>query len=106
MQPGLGVSPEAGDGDWLVLGWEDCLERWITVEHPPQELRSIVVNWLMTRLDDPHQGVRRMPEFVGWWFGKVAGSDAGFSAVYCTYQINGAERVVQVRSISTLNRPV
>lgn len=100
------MPPEAGDGEWLLLGTEECLDRWAATEHPPEDLRIIVANWLMTRMDNPHRDVDRMPDFPGWWFGKVAGSDHGWSAVYCTYQINEAERVVQIRGINTLNRPV
>lgn len=67
------MSPDERDGEWLVVATEECLERWAAIEHPPEDLRIIVATWLMTRMDNPHRDVDRMPDFPGWWFGKVAG---------------------------------
>jgi hypothetical protein len=100
------VPPDPKSAGWRVLGAGDCLDRWDDTEQPPEELRNIVRDWLMTRVEDPHQGVSRMPGFPGWWFGKVAGSDQGWAAVYCTYLIDEETRTVEIRGINTLNRPV
>lgn len=92
---------------WRVVGHADCLERWIADESPSTDLRILVTAWLMTRMEDPYRGMDRMPEFPGWWFGKVARSDHGrYGAVYCTCQIDEVNREVYVRGITTLNKPV
>ncbi|MFG2046060.1 hypothetical protein ACGFIW_01350 [Micromonospora sp. NPDC048935] len=90
-----------------MFGYDDCLDLWAAVEDPPAELRILVVKWLMSRLEDPHRGVKRVRDFPNLWFGKVAESDHGSgAAVWCTYEIDEANRRVHLRAVSTLNNPV
>jgi hypothetical protein len=92
---------------WQFLGTEDCLDRWQDRENPSPDLAFLVAEWLVSKMDDPHQGMRRVPEFPNLWFGKVARSDHGTdSVVVCSYEIDEATRTVRLRSIVTLSKPI
>jgi hypothetical protein len=79
------VSPER---PWQLLGTEDCLDRWHDREKPSPDLAFLVAEWLVSKMDDPHQGMRRVPDFPDLWFGKEA------------------TRTVHLRSIATLSKPI
>ncbi len=77
-----------GSPSWLVLFADDCLQRWEDLRKPTPDLQAVVTSWLMTRMEDPYAGARRVPDFPNMWFAKVAGSDHGpYAAVFCTYDI-------------------
>lgn len=93
----------APEPEWQVLGFDDCMDLWIHTQNPPDELCILVANWLVARIENPHVGVRRRPDFPNQWFGKVTNSDHGSgAAVYCTYDLDEAEKIVYIRAISTL----
>ncbi len=47
---------------------------WIAVDGPDIELRLVVTEWVLSRFDDPYQGVRHEPGFPNLWFGRVPNS--------------------------------
>lgn len=92
---------------WQLIGFIEVLDRWISVEDPSAELRLIVTGWLVTRFDDPHQGMRREQGFDNLWFGPIPGSRHGRGAVVvCSYWIDEKAHTVSFNDISTLNLPV
>lgn len=92
---------------WQILGTEDCLNRWQDREKPSTDLSFLVAEWLVSKMDDPYQGMRRIPEFPNMWFGKVSRSDhRPDSVVVCTYEIDEAAHTVHLRSIATLSKPI
>jgi hypothetical protein len=92
---------------WQILGTEDCLTRWQDLEKPSTDLCFLVAEWLLSKMDDPYQGMRRVPNFPTLWFGKVARSDHGAdSVVVCSYEIDEDTHTVYVRSIATLSKPI
>jgi hypothetical protein len=48
---------------WTLINFEQALDRWIDTDGPDEELRNVILNWLLSRLDDPYQGVLREPSF-------------------------------------------
>lgn len=92
---------------WRLVGFEEALDRSAETENPSTDLRSLVTEWVLSRFDNPHQGVRREPGSPeGLWFGKVPGSDHGAgAAVACAYWIDEAEKVVRCDNIASLNKP-
>jgi hypothetical protein len=67
---------------WQILGTEDCLNRWQDREKPSTDLSFLVAEWLVSKMDDPYQGMRRIPEF------------------------DEAAHTVHLRSIATLSKPI
>jgi hypothetical protein len=93
---------------WQLEGFLEHLDIWIESEQPPEDLRLTVTAWLLTRYDDPYQGVQREPDFDNLWFGEIPRTrhDEGTAAVACSYWIIERESVVRCNSIATLPLPL
>ena len=92
---------------WVPEGFDECLQRWDELEKPPDDLRSWVVEWSFTRLDDPYQGVRREPGFANLWWGVVPGTlHEGDKVVVCSYWVVESIHVVRCESLATLSFPL
>lgn len=91
---------------WELKDFLDRLDDWIALEAPPQSLVHHVTSWIMSRGDNPYQGVQREPGFDNLWYGVVprSGHDAG-SVVVCSYFVFETTRVVRCNSFATLNWP-
>ena len=97
--------PSSGS-HWIPEGFEDCIRVWDETEHPPNDLRSWVVEWIFTRLDDPYQGVKREPGFPNLWWGVVPGTLHGDGkVVVCSYWVVESSRVVRCASLASLSWP-
>jgi len=95
------------DPGWQLAGFLDRLDAWAERESAPGDLRLLVTAWIMTRYDDPYQGVRREPGFPNLWFGVVPNSGDGSGAVVvCAYWIEESTRTVSCDSFATLNLPL
>lgn len=92
---------------WTPEDFETCIQTWDELEHPPDDLRLWVVEWIFTRLDDPYQGVKREPGFANLWWGVVPGTlhDDGM-VVVCSYWIVEETHVVRCESVASLSFPV
>jgi hypothetical protein len=94
-------------GAWLLADFEEHFHWWVDQESPSQHLRVTLLSWILSRHEDPYQGVRRQRGFENLWFGAVPGTDHGdFQVVACSYFIAESEHAVICNSISTLSRPV
>ena len=92
---------------WRLENFEECLDRWIDQDKPSGDLSLFVTGWLMSRLDDPYQGVLRADGFDNFWYGSVPGSEHGsYEVVVCSYFIEEDSRTVRCASIATLSRPL
>jgi hypothetical protein len=92
---------------WKLEGFLLRLDAWAELESPTDDLRLLVTAWIMTRYDDPYQGVRREEGFPNLWFGVVPNSDDGSGrVVVCSYWIEESSRVVRCDNFGTLNRPL
>ena len=93
--------------DGALAAFLHHLDAWIKQEQPNEDLRILVTAWIMTRYDNPYQGVRREPGFDNLWFGAIPSSIHGTdSVVACSYWIYESTRTVSCNSIATLSLPL
>jgi len=59
---------------WTLEGFLERLDAWAELESPKNDLLLIVTAWVMTRYDDPYQGIRRKNGFPNLWFGAIPNS--------------------------------
>lgn len=92
---------------WTLVGFLDRLDAWAERESPSQDLRNVVTEWILTRYDDPYQGMRREKGFPNLWFGTVPNTaDGAGNVVVCSYWIEESRRVVRCDSFATLSQPL
>jgi hypothetical protein len=61
---------------------------------------------VLSRFDDPYQGVHREPGFENLWYGAVPETrHDGDQVVVCSYWIEERTRTVRCDSIATLGLP-
>lgn len=97
----------ADQESWTLEGFLQRLDAWVELESPSDDLRLLVTAWVMTRYDDPYQGVRRETGFPNLWFGVVPNSDDGSErVVVCSYWIEESRRIVRCDNFATLNLPL
>lgn len=99
-------SVPGGDAPWTLEGFEACLDAWIAIEHPVIDLSSVVTAWVISRFDDPYQGVRREPGFDNLWFGPVPSSGDGRATPSPARWIEERTRTVRCNIIATLSQPI
>ena len=89
---------------WTLLGFLERLDQWVERESPPDDLRLLVTTWIMTRYDDPYQGVRREGKFPNLWFGPVpeAGDRIG-RIVACSYWIDETNHTIRCDNFGTFD---
>ena len=108
IRRGCAPASNVADADvWALENFEACLDAWIELERPSDELRILVTALVLSRFDDPYVDVRREPSFDNLWFGAVPGSVHGEGrVVVCSYWIHESQRVVRCGSVATLSLPV
>ena len=73
----------------------DRLDAWVEQEAVTTDLQLIVLPWIMSRTEDPYQGVQRTQGFDNLWFGPVPNSEDGRGhVVTCSYWIEESKRRV------------
>lgn len=88
-------------------GFLERLDRWVEQESPADGLRILVTEWILSRYDDPYQGVTREQGFANLWFGRVPRSEDGSGfVVVCSYWIQESTRTVRCDSFATLSLPL
>lgn len=92
---------------WRLERFLSEFDAWTDREHPSDDLRVLVTEWMVGRQDDPYRGVRRVPSFENLWHGAVPGSDDGTGhVVACGYWIFEADHLVRCDSFATLSLPL
>ena len=99
------VYPVVAD-PWRLQGFQERLDEWIDQETPEDWLRVVVVNWVLSRIDDPYDGVRREPGFDNLWFGVIPGSRDGDDVVCCSFWVYEVDHRVRCDRIATLGWPI
>lgn len=91
---------------WRLVGFEERLDEWAELEASADWLRVLVLNWLLSRIEDPYDGLRRQPDFDNLWFGVVPGSLDDSTVVVCSLWVFEDEHTIRCDRIATLGWPV
>lgn len=92
---------------WTLAAFEDRLDAWIAQDEPDAELRALVTAWILSRFEDPYDGVVREPGFPNLWYGAIPGSlHQTEYVVVCAYWIYEGTRTVVCESFASLSLPV
>lgn len=96
------------DGSWLLEDFLEQLDRWAERESVSIDLKFVVTEWVLSRMDDPYEGVRREPTMPNLWYGKVPNTyDAtDRTVIVCSYFINEHEHSVRCDSFARLGLPI
>lgn len=91
---------------WGLDRFPEAFDAWALRESPSVELRYIVTEWAIFRMEDPFQGAHRQRGFLNLWFAVVPDSwDESGELVTCSYWVDVAARVVSVDNFGTLGPP-
>lgn len=97
----------SGVRSWTLEKFLERFDAWVELESPTDDLRYNVMNWILTRYDDPYHGVRREEGFPNLWFGRVPKShDRSGHVVTCSYWIEESTRTVRCDNFGTLSLPL
>lgn len=91
---------------WQLVGFLERLDTWIADEDPVDELRLEVTAWILSRFENPYDGVRREPGFANLWFGRIPRSQHQRQVVVSSYWIEETTHTVRCDSIATLALPL
>jgi hypothetical protein len=92
---------------WNLDLFEERLDLWIEQENPAEDLIIIVLDWILSRRNDPFAGVSLVEGFDNYWFGAIPNSDDGSgNVVTCSYWIDWPTRTVRCDLFGTLSRPI
>lgn len=91
---------------WRLIGFEERLDEWAELEGSADWLLMLVLNWLLSRIDDPYDGLRRQPDFDNLWFGVVPGSFNDDMVVVCSLWVFEGTHTLRCDRIATLSWPV
>ncbi len=99
--------PSSGASGWHLEGFLERFDAWAEGQSPSDDLRLVVMSWILTRFDDPYRGVRRETGFPNLWYGVVPDSNDGTDhVVVCSFWIEETARHVRCDSFATLSLPV
>lgn len=97
----------SGVPPWTLDNFIERFDAWVELESPKDDLRCVVMAWVMTRIDDPYQGVRREPGFANLWVGPIPNTaDGSGNVVTCSYWIDESRRIVRCDNFGTLSLPL
>lgn len=102
------AQPPAG---WQVAGWGlvgflERFDEWAAREPVTPDQQRAVLSWVLSRSEDPYQGVRRAPGFENLWHGWVPNSNDGKGhVVACSYWIEESTRTVRCDNFGLLTWP-
>ncbi|MFY1689410.1 hypothetical protein [Plantactinospora sp. WMMB782] len=99
-----------GRGLWQLVDFEARFDAWADRDNPSTELRIVVAEWILTRMEDPYEGARREPGFPDLWSVRIRGTAVGrpgaFTMVLCSFWIKETEHGVVCDNFATLGYPV
>jgi len=92
---------------WTLVGFGERFDAWMAQESPSKDLQRTVGEWIVSRYEDPYQGVERQYEIApNLWFGQIPGTLHNETVVVCGYWIAELQRVVRCDSLASLSLPV
>jgi hypothetical protein len=99
-------------GGWNLTNLDVHLELWQQICDPPQDVRLIVAEWLMSRLEDPYEGMRHEDVNTdgqghpNLWSGVVPGTHRDGTVVLVSVLVFEQIGTVRFESIMTLGWPI
>ena len=92
---------------WELQRFLDRLDAWAEQEKAGTDLQILVLSWVMSRSEDPYQGVQRAEGFDNLWFGAIPETEDGRGQVVtCSYSIEELVQRVVCNSFATLGMPL
>lgn len=93
---------------WKLELFSLRLDQWQARDPDvPDELRSLVEAWLVTRYANPYEGMFQEAGHPNLWSGKVPGSEDGCGhAVACSYWIFESTHTVKCNDFAILGEPI
>lgn len=96
---------------WDLQDFVPRFDDWVNQEHPPEDLRIYVLDWIFTRMRDPYADARRVPAFEDYWQAVIPSSEhfddhAERCAVVCLFWLDASARVVRCDRIASLSLPI
>ena len=87
---------------WILENFDERFEAWCELETPSDDVRYAVANWLISRLEDPYEGVHRESGFEDLWWGSIPGTLENGLQVCCSYWIYESRHTVRCDSFGSL----
>ena len=100
------VVPSPPSGSWHLVGFEEAVDRWVDREKPTIDLQFVVGEWILSRFDDPYEGMQREPAFANLWYGAIPETEFQGQVVVCSYFVEEREHRVSCDSFATLSLPI
>lgn len=96
---------------WTLQDFLLRFDIWAEQEHPLDELRVHVLDWIFSRTSDPYADARRAPGFADYWHAVVPHSEhfddhGERCAVVCHYWLDPTARTVRCDGIASLSLPL
>lgn len=92
---------------WTLQDFLLRFDQWAAQEDPDEDLRLQVIAWILSRADDPYQGVRREPGFDNLWYGSIPFTQHDRDqVVICAYWIHELSRAVRCERFGSLSLPI
>lgn len=100
-----------GPQPWNLQDFVPRFDAWVDQEHPLEDLRVYVLDWIFTRTSDPYADARRVPGFADYWQAVIPSSEhfdehAERCVVVCLFWLNASARSVQCDRFASLSLPV
>ena len=92
---------------WRLERFIERLDLWIALETPDDTLRLAVTEQILTRMETPYRGVKRVSAGDNLWFGVIPGTahPSGRVVTWC-YRIFESRRTVRCDLIESLGVPI
>lgn len=101
----------SGPQHWDLQDFVPRFDDWVEHEHPTDELRVYVLDWIFTRIPDPYVDARRVSGFADYWQAAIPNSEhfddyAERCAVVCLFWLDAGARTVRCDRFASLSLPI
>lgn len=90
---------------WTLVGFLDRFDMWALSEPVADDLRLEVLEWVLSRVNDPYEGAKREHRIPNLWITPACYIEGASRAVVCSYWIYESERLVKCDNFGTLTVP-
>lgn len=90
---------------FTLVGFLEAHDDWVEREQPSTDLSFLVLEWFMSRVDDPYRGARRAAGFDNLWYVAIPRTGHQGQVVVCSFWIEERDQVVRCDNITSLSPP-